>query len=127
MISAGNRNPLYEGARYPPARLDPPPRRSVDHHSYPAGTQGSRLTVGVKGDGRRFLSKVIKPREEGAHVRVEEGIAVRAAARTDRRGVRWRRRSGRSPGAGRPAGSPAVAVGLERGRGRGVSGQRTSI
>jgi hypothetical protein len=51
----------------------------------------SRLTVGVKGDGRRFLSKVIKPREEGAHVRAEEGIAVRAAARTDRRGVRWRR------------------------------------
>jgi len=44
----------------------------------------SRLTVGVKGDGRRFLSKVIKPREEGAHVRAGEGIAVRAAARTDR-------------------------------------------
>jgi hypothetical protein len=40
------------------------------------GLAGSRLTVGVKGDGRKFLSKVIKPRKEGAHVRAEEGIAV---------------------------------------------------
>jgi hypothetical protein len=39
MISAGNRNPLYDGAPVPTSPLDPPPRRSDDHPSYPAAAQ----------------------------------------------------------------------------------------
>jgi len=44
---------------------------------------GSRLTGGVNRFGRRFPRRSGKS-EEGAYVRVEEGIACRAAARTDR-------------------------------------------
>ena len=43
----------------------------------------SRLTGGVNRFGRRFPRRSGKS-EEGAYVRVEEGIACRAAARTDR-------------------------------------------
>nr|MDQ3764426.1 hypothetical protein [Actinomycetota bacterium] len=41
MISAGNRNPLYDGAPVPtsPAPLDPPRRRSADHPSRQATSQ----------------------------------------------------------------------------------------
>jgi MaoC like domain len=44
---------------------------------------GERLTGGVNRFGRRFPRRSGKS-EEGAYVRVEEGIACRAAARTDR-------------------------------------------
>ena len=43
----------------------------------------SRLTGGVNRFGRRFPRRSGKS-EEGAYVRVEEGIACRAAARTER-------------------------------------------
>ena len=52
-------------------------------HYHAKGAVRSRLTVGVKGtdvgSSRRRPSH-----EEGAHARVEEDIAVRAAAGTDR-------------------------------------------